>query len=545
MSYQVPPRALLTVLLLTGASPAAAQDPPARPPLIPADCAAGTVLVNGVHDLGTDFARVAELTGAFALRSWMRSVPHREWRVKRCAPDGATPWDARLHAGRLASAPAVEVLPIGSRLLYNSDYARGANDGAVWAGRGLSTVLHGGVRGELGPLRFALAPAVAWQQNRDFEYPREGNPALSPFASAGTIDLPYRHGPDPFATLDPGQSHLSVHGYGLGAGFSTENAWWGPGRRNSLLLTNSAPGVPRIFVGTDEPVDVRIGRLDVSLIWGRTTESPYFDNDATNDRNLLAGIFVALSPAALPGLSLGAARTYMGGWPEDGGTSLFELIRRPYLGVRDNPAEGDLIDNNILAFYARWAMPQSGFEAYVEWGREDGWADWLDIVAEPDHSQGYVVGFQKVLPRGTNWFRLAGELTHLHSAAPLRGGRSTGKWYHNASILQGHTHRGQLLGAGIGPGSDAQFLGADLFDGRGSSGIAIERIRYDEDRYYERWGRLYGMHGHDVEVTVTARRHFFWRDFDVSGEIDHSWRRNRLFLGLDQGDWNLRADRNL
>jgi hypothetical protein len=309
-------------------------------------------------------------------------------------------------------------------------------------------------------------------------------------------------------------------------------------------MTSAGPGVPRFFAGTDGPVDVRIGTVEANFYWGQLRESAWFDEDPENDRNLLGGMALVFQPRPFPGLFLGLARSYISIWPV--APNPFELLARPYRGLMANPAEGELQDNNLIGLFVRWALPQAGFEVYAEWGREDAWFDWLDVLAEPDHSQAYLLGFQKLRPFGQRWLRIAGELTHLHSAAPIRGGRGTGSWYTHAGIRQGYTHRGQLLGAAIGPGSDAQFLGADLFDARGRSGLSVERIRYDEDRYYQRWGRVYGMHGHDVEVTASLSRDLLWGDFDFGGELDYSWRRNRNFIGLESGEWgDLRTETNL
>jgi hypothetical protein len=507
-------------------------------------CSASTLAVEGVHDHGTDYARLMELAGAAPLRSWMIVQPRHQRRVPYCAPLAATPWDASLRLGRIAQPRAFELLPAGAVFHHNSAYARSGNDGPLWAGRGASAGVHAGVHGGWGPLSFAFAPFAAYQQNADFTIQPEGTHRLSPWGYAREIDWPQRHGPDPFWTLDPGQSHLAVRGYGAEAGFTTENLWLGPGRRNALVMTSAGPGVPRFFAGTDGPVDVRIGTLEANFYWGQIRESAWFDDDPDNDRNLLGGLALVFQPRPFPGLFLGLARSYISTWPAE--PDPFELLARPYRDLMANPAEGELQDNNLIGLFMRWALPQAGFEVYAEWGREDAWYDWLDVLAEPDHSQAYVLGFQKIQPFGQRWLRIAGELTHLHSAAPIRGGRGTGGWYTHSGIRQGYTHRGQLLGAAIGPGSDAQFLGADLFDTRGRSGLSIERIRYDEDRYYQRWGRVYGMHGHDVEVTGSLSRDLLWGDFDLGGELGYSWRRNRNFIGLESGEWgNFRTETNL
>ena len=63
----------------------------------------------------------------------------------------------------------------------------------------------------------------------------------------------------------------------LAFGFSTENAWWGPGLRNSILMSNQAAGVPRAFLQTKNPIRTKLGAFEGLWILGRLQESDFFD----------------------------------------------------------------------------------------------------------------------------------------------------------------------------------------------------------------------------------------------------------------------------
>src|SRR5690606_19519601 len=169
--------------------------------------------------------------------------------------------------------------------------------------------------------------------------------------------------------------------------------------------------------------------------------------------------------------------------PEEG-LDLLEYIERPYTRIRDNPLGRNNIlrDNQLFSIFARWAFPEVGFEVFAEWARDDHWEDLDDLLMEPDHSQTYMLGFQKVVLAGPRWVRLYGELAHLQSSSTYRSGRG-GPFimYAHSQLRQGYTHRGQLLGAAIGPGSDAQILGADVFAPWGMAGLFLERVRWDND----------------------------------------------------------------
>jgi hypothetical protein len=124
------------------------------------------------------------------------------------------------------------------------------------------------------------------------------------------------------------------------------------------------------------------------------------------------------------------------------------------------------------------AAAESGFEVYAEWARDDHSWDLRDFLTEPDNSQAWSGGFQKVVATKSHWVRINGELTHLQETRAHRSGRPTPVWYVHDG--HGHTNNGQLLGAWIGPGSDAQYLGVDVFKKSGLMGFYVERVRRDD-----------------------------------------------------------------
>jgi len=518
---------------------------------VEAFCAGGrSIAVVDLDDPFGDYARLAEIAGRAPSRPRVIRQPADERHAPVCVEGDATPWDARLGATlpEIAIGDArLRFLPVAALAQYNTGYPRDRNDGVRWSGRGLSTEVRGGIELAWGPVSAAFAPVAVWQQNRAFEIvPLDAADGRSPYRYPWhLIDWPQRFGDASFGTLDLGGSYIRVDAYGAAFGFSTENLWWGPARRNPILMSNSGPGFPHVFLGTGRPVDIRIGRLEGRLLWGHLAESDYFDDNPDNDRRLIAGVVVDFEPRGLPGLYLGGARAYLRTIPP-GGLDLGDYILGPYTDVRLNPRGTDNpeADNQLLSLFARWALPESGFEAYVEWAREDHFADIEDFTLEPDHSQGYTIGLQKVVEAGPRWIRLAGEIAHLGASTTIRSGRALPPFYTHSQVIQGYTHRGQLIGAGIGPGADAQFLGADLFTSRGVVGVYGERIRYDNDAYYQWWANIHGFRGHDVEVTAGVRQLLFLGDFDLSWELSFSHRYNRNFVRLSDPEGALWADRN-
>lgn len=517
---------VLLVLLLGTA--AAAQDAAAAGPCTPYP-AAYLATIDAVQL----YERAARLGGS-ATRAGSGMIR------RRSADDPAScerigPWAVRA-ADPGPEATAVELLPLTGRIVGNSRYPRDRDNGFLWAGRGLNMMLAAGVALRRGALSARLAPAVAFQQNRDFARVEAEPPIGSPFANpwhGPRIDMPSRFGDRAFWSASAGESYLR---YGTGAvalGFGTESMWVGPGRRAALVLSDNAGGFPHVFFRTSRPVDVGIGRLEAEIFNGRPSESDYFDDDRDNDRRMLIGTTAVLEPDYLPGLYLGGTRAYHETLDGPGLhldrflTNLFDL---PFVEQAGN-APG----NALASLFARWVFPQSGFEVYGEWAREDYSFNLDGFVREPDHSQAYLLGFGKLLRHGDAWYLLWGELVHLGQPMTVRAGHPDAPFYQHAEVQQGHTHNGQVLGAWLGPGSDSQSLGMDIIHEGGLTGVVIERVRYDDDAYYLHWAARYGRGRHDVELSASFRRVLFLGPWVVTGEFSLTRRWDRGFVALAAG----------
>jgi hypothetical protein len=247
--------------------------------VLPGRCIGGTVVsVANLQDPISDFSRVLEIAGLARAQSRLIQRPGSAALVRDC-PDPAVsdPWTIRF--GRFEveeGSSGLELLPLRLHALNNSGYPAGRNDGALWAGRGLALEGRGGVEGRWGVLSAAIYPSIAYQQNRDFVMAETNINAVDQYRNPWNvgIDLPQRFGPDPFWTLDPGQSYLRADVFNATAGVSTENLWWGPGIRNSILIGGAAPGFPDVFAGTSSPANIGIGRLEEQVVWGRLTVGP-------------------------------------------------------------------------------------------------------------------------------------------------------------------------------------------------------------------------------------------------------------------------------
>ena len=300
------------------------------------------------------------------------------------------------------------------------------------------------------------------------------------------IDLPQRFGPDPFWTFDPGQSEVRLDVRGVSASFGTTNLWWGPGIRNAILLSNNAAGFPHASLATDHPVSVGVGSVEAQWIWGRLQQSDWFDDSYEDPGRFITGASVTFSPRGLglDGLNLGVARMFYSSVPEGGvgAGEYFLVFQTPIknaLVTSDNPTGQDERDQLFSAF-ARWVLPESGFEAYLEWARNDHGANIRDYFLQAEHSQAYSLGFQKATRLSKDRIlSFRGELTHLERSSSQQL-RPKGTMYAHG-IPPGYTQKGQVLGAFIGPAGNAQFLGIDLYTRWGRVSAYLQRRIRDQD----------------------------------------------------------------
>jgi hypothetical protein len=399
-----------------------------------------------------DSLRVEQLLGHVPLRGW--SVRPFSWRESERLT--RSPGDST-HAGR--SWFEWRALPFRERTWFNSSFPYGFNDGAVWQGRGLTAALDGGVAMRAGWVSLTLAPMVWWAQNVPFTLMPNGMTGLAQYADGRVprlVDLPQRFGDDPVARIDPGQSTFRIDAPLVTAGFTTANEWWGPMTTFPYLIGNNAPGFPRVFVGTSEPVNAYVAKVTGRVFWGRLTQSKYNDLQDSIRNTMATGIVVSLQPRWVPGLEIGAARFFHLLWPPDG--IGWAHIRKPLetflkKDVPQFPASTPFLDNQLASFFARWVAPRSGLEVYAEYGREDHSWNSRDLILEPDHTGSLGLGLQKV------WVRADGGTTRLTvegvdgRISILERHRGQGGSYVHTRLRSGHTNGGQLLGAPTTAGS--------------------------------------------------------------------------------------------
>jgi hypothetical protein len=149
-------------------------------------------------------------------------------------------------------------------------------------------------------------------------------------------------------------------------------------------------------------------------------------------------------------------------------------------------AAGKDEDDQRASIIIDYILPLAGINVYFEWGRNDFSPDMDFVIRYPFHTEAYTIGAKKTLPiAGILKGEILLEVTNLECSQDydrLIGWYST--FYAHHVITQGHTNRGQWLGAGIGTGGNSQYLGFKLYFPNGYGNLFIQRRNPDLDYTY-------------------------------------------------------------
>jgi len=340
-----------------------------------------------------------------------------------------------------------------------------------------------------------------------------------------------------------GQSSIRLNFKSLSFGLSTENLWWGPGIRNSLLMSNTAPGFAHLTLNTTRPLQTPIGSFEGQIIAGRLENSGfpplepdhyYFQENLyvpkPNDWRYLAGIVLTWQPKWVPGLFLGfdqSSQTYgknLSGLRDY--LPLFSPIKQ--VSAPDNPIN---TQDKLSSVFMRWLWTQEHAEIYFEFGQYDNTADLLQLLLAPNNSRAYIFGIRKLLPfnKSKNENILIGvEVTQLqeNSISNIESGK---EWYVSQAIRQGYTNQGQELGAGIGPGSNLQSLDVSWVKGSKKIGLQFERYVHNNDFYYYAFEDSENYSQHWVDLSVAATWEWNYKNLIFNAKLqgiqslDYQW----------------------
>lgn len=399
----------------------------------------------------------------------------------------------------------VKWLFAGYGIQNNNNLPIGFNDGNLLPNVGLQQKASIGAQFNWGPLSIHLQPEWVHAQNLP------ATPFVDDISQVNyrrnfywyirnKIDNGTNLGNQPFQRLFWGQSSVRLNSKNISLGLSTENLWWGPGVRNSLLLTNNASGFMHLTLNSIKPLQTKLGTFEFQAIVGNLDSAisqpidfnnlplgTSFIEQKSNNKRGIAGYYLSWKPKWVKHLYIGL-----------GGMTYF---------YKDKPAiqqSSNILSNenkqcaaSLSSVFFRYAIPSENAEIYLEYGRNGKFFAPINIIGDTIPTA-YSVGFrklfkltQKKLSKDQPAIMLGLELTQLQlpdnrlifNAADVRGIPRTNSWYTHPYIKQGYTQQGQVLGASIGPGSNSQTLYLSWVKGLKKIGISVERINNNTDFY--------------------------------------------------------------
>lgn len=428
--------------------------------------------------------------------------------------------------------PELEWLPIESSTYINSDIPRAYRDKGIWQGKGLTQGFSTGLNATWWILETQVLVTAWGTQNRvSATFPLDGfsNTTKNFIARRNQeIDLPYQISDQPIRSLDWSGSFTKVHLWRFSAGASMENHWFGPGVRNSIMMGHQAPGFRHLFVKTERPVSVWIGSIQGTYLAGRLDDTDVNVAARNGEWVYLSGFSGTFSPRFIPGLALGLTRTFIINGSDLTSWSDYVPMLQPFdkskLGAGTDGG-GSQPDDQRASIFFSWRLNDGAMRVYGEFAKEDHNADIRDIIGEPEHNRAYQFGVESNRSHRGGKIRTGAELTHL-TMSNTQKTRSSGYWYLHSRVKQGYTHRGQLLGAAIGPGSSSQTVWSSYDTPQGDVGILLERVTLNRDFYED---ILQPGLKPEIDLTLGLHTSRVFGALTVSAAVDLTHTTNRFF----------------
>ena len=437
-----------------------------------------------------------------------------------------------------------QLLPVSWQQQVNTHHPYGWNDGGMIPAKGYQTMVSAGFFAKFGPLSIQLRPEFVYAANTDFESygDNRSDADLSLYYyELLRMDAPERFGNGAYKKLLWGQSSIRLTFGPASIGLSNENLWWGPGMRNSIMMSNNAQGFKHLTLNTVRPIRTAIGSFEGQVISARLDDSGYTPLPVQflstgeplhipyrQDWRYLTGFNLNYQPKWIPGLFLGFTRTFMA---YNNDLSSFNDYFPFFTSFQKNTLAED--GQNVVeeayhrdqrtSLYARWVFPKAHAEIYFEYALNDNSFDFRDFIGSPEHSRAYQFGITKMIPlkgKKDEFIHVNAEVTQLSQTIDGILIRPAFGFYYHGGVRQGYTNNGEVLGAGTGSGGNLQSIDLNWVKGLKKIGLGFERYEHNKD-----FSDLF-------EISPNGNRK--WVDFAVAAQGSWDYK-NLIFNAKLQG----------
>lgn len=417
--------------------------------------------------------------------------------------------------------------------VYNLEYPRGYNDGPIWSGKGSNASFTAGVSGNIGIVHYTFAPVIWYAQNKFYDIPSIGfNKSEFSYPVENKIDWVMRYGDDAHHQLDWGQSEIRLIYKNFTIGLSTANMSWGPSRYNPIIMSKNAAGFPHLDLGTAKPIQTKIGSMEFKWYWGALEESDYFDDNSINDRRYITGFALGYEPSFVEGLTLGLNRIMYTRWAS-GDLKAIDFFNAFVRNTHNGLEKNDEYDQ-MFSLVIEYEFPQVGLHMYLEYARNDFFGSILDLAEHPDRTRARTIGLTKTFDlENGHLLEINYENTTLSSnqIQNLSQGLSATYYVHGV-VDNGYTNNGQIVGAGIGPGSNSDIFWVNFYKPTGKLGFTFQRIRFNDDYSVNAFANTEDDPT-DYEITVGVDAVKMFKNFSINPKLYWIYRNNILFVDND------------
>jgi len=453
----------------------------------------------------------------------------------------------------------LDVLPIDYFIEFNSNHPYNRNNGSMIPNKGYQHIISPGFFAKIGLLTIQFKPEHHFSENKDFEGFWTGHyPVIwqARYDLWNNIDIPERFGDKKHNQNLIGQSSIRLNWKNISLGISNENIWWGPSIRNSIMMSNHAQGFKHLTFNTINPIKTKIGNFEWQLISGKLESSGYTppntdyeyagtklylpkynQNGQTDDWRYLQGITLTYSPKWIKGFSIGYIRwvqmysSLVKGeyWWLEGNPSWFPIFSNLFR-KNDKYENYEALTDQAAGVFLRWLWEDSNAEVYAEFHYNDSKQNLRDLILDSDHSRAVTIGLQKIFNINNSSFIFSWEWTQMEQNAS-RLIRNAGSWYSHSGVRDGYTNKGEVIGSGIGPGSNSHYFSVNKINDKSETGIAIEIVDQDNDFYH---------------VAFSSAKDFrrYWKDINIhlnfNKKFNHFWlSTNLVYIRSLNYQWEL------
>lgn len=469
-----------------------------------------------------------------------------------------TKFDGIYHFG--GKKGLIQLLPFSWQQQFNTNHPYSLNDGAMIPARGYQTIVSGGFYAKAGPISIQLRPEMVYAENKTFKVfskTQIGANSQANIFFQNIIDLPERFGKYQYHRLLWGQSSIRITSGSFSVGISNENLWWGPGMQNALLMTNNANGFKHFTINTVVPVRTILGTFEGQIIGGRLNNSGISPPDKypvyyqsyilfqisepkIQDYRYINGIVLSFNPKWVPGLFLGLTRSFIV-YRQDMGNSFSDYfpVLSPFQKKNTGTAEDSKARDQRVSVFVRWLLQKDHAELYFEFGKEDHAYNLRDFLIQPDHARAYILGFRKLFPLNSisnRCIQLNVELSQFETNK-TNYSRAGFPWYAHLQVRDGYTNEGQMLGSGIGLGSNLQSISISWVNNLKSIGLQIERLSHDNDLFYY---DIKDIRSNWVDIDIEALGEWNYRNLLFSAKLElirslnYQFNYQPITTGIDQ-----------